>query len=113
MRKYDHITPIINELKWLKIDQKCKYDTCIAIFKILRSRFPSWLITLRTVRQIHNIHTRQRSHLFFSRTNTDVGSRSLAKRGPLLWNNIPQQIQNIESLHTFKAHLKKLFLEEH
>ena len=112
VRKYDHITPTIRELQWLKIEQKCDYDICIMVFKILRNKLPSWLITLRTVSEMHSRYTRQRNHLFFDRTNTNVGSRSLTKRGPFLWNTLPEQIKDTNSLTLFKDRLKKFFLEQ-
>ena len=112
VRKYDHITPTIRELQWLKIEQKCDYDICIMVFKILRNKLPSWLITLRTVSEMHSRYTRQGNHLFFDRTNTNVGSRSLTKRGPFLWNTLPEQIKDTNSLTLFKDRLKKFFLEQ-
>ena len=111
VRKYDHITPIIKDLQWLRVESKCNYEICITVFKILRNKLPSWLITLRTVNQMHNRCTRQRGHLYFNRTNTNTGSRSLTKRGPFLWNTLPQQIRDITSLNSFKACLKKYLLK--
>ena len=33
--------------------------------------------------------------------------------GPIIWNNIPDHIQNAGTLFTFKKHLKKHFIEQY
>ena len=111
-RKYDHVSPILEELQWLKIDQQINHDICVTIFKLMNNKLPSWLVNLRTVGQIHNRITRQRDNLYSSRTNTNICSRSLANRGPLLWNSLPNLVTGATSLGTFKAHLRKYLLEK-
>ena len=43
VRKYDHVTPIIDKLKWLKVEKKIKYDIIVSVYKFLNNRIPSWL----------------------------------------------------------------------
>ena len=40
IRKYEHITPIIKELGWLKIENKIEYDICIFTYKICNNLLP-------------------------------------------------------------------------
>ena len=110
-RKYDHVTPLIKKLQWLKIKDKCTHDTCVAVYKILMKLYPEWLITLRTIDQVHNVATRQANNLFVERTRTEAGSRSLKIRGPLLWNNLPKKVKDVSTLSIFKHKLKSYLLE--
>ncbi len=39
-RKYDHVSPIIKELRWLKIKEKHVFDTCTNMFKTMYGSYP-------------------------------------------------------------------------
>ncbi len=41
-RKFDHASPIIQKLGWLKIIEKYKLETCTTVFKILNGFHPDW-----------------------------------------------------------------------
>ena len=113
-RKYDHVTPILNDLKWIKMDKMYVYSICLFVYKILNDKLPRWLVTLPTVRQINPVRTRQADNLFIPKTSTDVGSRAVVVRGPILWNKLPYEIRETGSLNSFKCKLKKyLLISEH
>jgi len=111
-RKFDHVTPIIKELKWIKIEQQYVFEICIFVFKILRGKLPPWLIALPTVGQAIQMRTRQVNDLFIPRFNTDMGSRTTNVQGPIYWNMIPDCIKNTCSLPNFKKTLKQYILEQ-
>ena len=94
-RKYDHVTPILRELKWLNIDCKITFDICIFTYKICNHFLPDWLFLLPTVGDTIVRNTRQSQDLFISRTKTDMGARSISVKGPTLWNSIPDFIKTI------------------
>ena len=109
-RKYDHATPIINSLQWLKVKQKLLFEISIFIYKILNGHLPGWLLALTTVGEISLVQTRQQHKLIVPRTTTITGERNLAIRGPKLWNDLPQEIKSAPSFFTFKKKLKEHFL---
>jgi len=109
-RKYDHVSPIIKQLKWLKIKEKNIYDTCVMVFKILNHSFPSWVISFQTVGDLRDVETRQRNDLYVDRARIDMGTRSLRNRGPFLWNKLPLQIKNTNSLNIFKNKLNNYLI---
>ena len=111
VRKRDHITPHLNELEWLKIDNKYIFDICVHIFKILNNHFPSWLYSLPRVTEFNNRITRQENDLFVPQTRTLIGERKIPVRGPKLWNKLPVEMKNIVSITTFKKSLKKYLVE--
>ena len=109
-RKYDHATPIINNLQWLKVNQKFCFEVCTFIYKILEGHLPRWLLALATVGDVGMVRTRQQHNLMIPRSHTVTGERNLAVRGPKLWNNIPQMIKSSSSIFTFKKKLKAYLL---
>ncbi len=50
-RKYDHVSPIIKELRWLKIKEKHVFDTCTTMFKTMHRSYPEWLLSFKTVNE--------------------------------------------------------------
>ena len=106
--KYDHISPHLAQLEWLKLKMKYKYDICIFVFKILIGLLPNWLYDFEAVDGI----TRQAGNLTVGRARTLSGSRELSVKGPQLWNSLPAALRDTASLLTFKTKLKKHLLDE-
>ena len=110
VKKHEHITPHINKLKWLKISNKCVFDTCVYIFKLLNHQLPLWLLFLLRVRDYHIRSTRQQNNLFVPPTRTITGERGMGVRGPSLWNGLPENVKNSNSVYSFKRNLKTYLL---
>jgi len=110
VNKHDHITPHLKKMKWLKVQQKCQFDTCILIHKFIKGDYPHWLMPLQTIGNKTGIQTRQINSLHVKRSYTETGSRQMQIRGPEIWNNIPQNIRNTSNLLTFKKKLKEHLL---
>ena len=110
-RKYDHITPIMKELKWLKIENKIVFDICIFTYKICNKMLPDWLFSFPAIQDINTRTTRQSSNLYVTRRNTDIGARAISIKGPQLWNAIPSAVVNQPTIVAFKDRLKKYLLE--
>ena len=51
---------------------------------------------------IHRYDTRQRDDVYTHAVETEVGKRAIKYKGSRLWNNLPTDINNIQSTHTFK-----------
>ena len=111
VNKYDRITPHINKLNWLKIENKYAFDICVYVFKILNKQLPSWLLTLPLVTEYNNRRTRQQYDLYIPPTRTIMGDRKMSVRGPRLWNSLPEEVKNAISIKTFKTNLKKHLIQ--
>ena len=85
-KKFDHVTPLFNELKWLSIRKIISFNTATTTYKQLSNFYPQQIINLTTVTGTTGSRTRQQDHLFVPRTNTLSGGRSLSIRAPILWN---------------------------
>ena len=109
--KRDHVTPHINDLNWLKIKNKCAFDICVYVFKLLNGQLPYWLLNLPQVSEYNNRITRQQNNLLVPPTRTMMGERKLSVRGPRLWNDLPQTVKSTVSINTFKKNLKRHFMQ--
>ena len=104
--KFDHITPIILELKWLTIEKQYKFSLGCIVWKIMNEKYPNWLLTMTRVSDITEGRTRQANDIFIPRVNLDVGMRAIGVRGPKLYNELPFPLKNISTIQTFKSKLK-------
>ena len=109
-KKYDHATPIIQELGWLKISEKHKFDTCTTVFKVLSGFYPSWYKYFPTVHEVTESNTRQLSSLYVPKTRTDAGARKMDVLGPKMWNNLPSNFSEVGTVSSFKNKLLNLLL---
>ena len=104
--RYDHASPILDELNWLNTSKRIQYEHCIFMYNIISNKCPNWLFNIPAVSHINQRNTRQQDHFYIPRTNTDYGQRSFFVRGPRLWNTLPQKIKDITNVHTFKRNLR-------
>ena len=112
IRKYEHITPHLNNLHWLKIRNKSIYDICMYIYKCLRNEIPPWILSLPRVGDHTTRVTRQQNNLLIPPTRTLTGEREMGVRGPKLWNSLPEVVKNSVSIHSFKRNLKTHLLHK-
>ncbi len=50
-RKFDHVTPIMQELEWLTIKEKFILEKCTTMYKAVSGLYPTWYLTFPTVRE--------------------------------------------------------------
>lgn len=110
--KYDHATPYIRELEWLKVNEKYSYEICIFMFKRISNLIPNWVLNINFLRDIRPTITRQGNDLFVERSNTLTGERMLGIKGPMLWNRLPANIREAATLGSFKNRLKLHYLTD-
>lgn len=105
-RKFDHITPYLIELHWLKLEERIDYKLLTIIYKALSGDMPQY---------IQEMFTRpKRSHLrsgtgklFQPRTTNSLQlNGSIKFAGVRLWNSLPADLHSCDTLETFKTKLK-------
>ncbi len=65
-KRRDRATPVIQELKWIKIKEKVKFVQCMMMYKVTHKYYPEWLLTLPHLTQINEFVTRQSQDLFIN-----------------------------------------------
>ena len=128
-----HSNPLFNKLGILKIDDIYKLQVAKFIYSCLSNDltppiFLEWFTLNNTVHdhqttsntvivkesyfeighsvETNNLHT-QGSRL------VNYGGKQLKVCGPILWNNIPDNIRTSTSVNSFKYNLKKYFIESY
>ena len=99
-------------MEWPKIKDQYALEICILVFKALNNIIPECLYKFPTISSVINVTTRHSDELYTARYKTDIGSRQIRIRGPLLYNKLPGRIKETGSISTFKLNLKKMFLTE-
>ncbi len=108
--KYDHITPILRSLHWLKIPQRTQYKVSVITFKALDGTAPKYIKDLLTPvdeRRSRQLRSSNQKLLVTNKTNTkSYGDRAYCNAAPPLWNSLPLSLRNANSLSSFKSGLK-------
>lgn len=109
-RKYDHITPVLNDLRWLSVSAMLAFYDAILTFKCLKGIAPKYLSSrFKTRAHVHGKNTRNKKKLDIPAFSTAAGQRSFIYRAVKCWNTLPEEITECTSLHSFKAKAKSHF----
>ena len=100
--KYEHITPVLQELKWLPVDRILVYRDTIQIYKCMNGLSPSYLSEKFHQRaSIHHHSTRNINDLVIPKFQTSTGQRYL-----------DNSIKSIKDIKKFKLTLKRQLLNQ-
>jgi len=109
-RKYEHITPVLESLHWLKVQERIIFKVALLVHKGLHGSSPSYLSEVLqplpcgagVVRR-----SQSRGDLAVPRSLTvTYGRISFKLYAPKLWNSLPFELRSLESLEPFKKALK-------
>ena len=110
-RKREHITPVLMNLHWLRVEDRIKYKLCCLTFKAKNLKQPAYLADL--------IQPYQPGRLLRSAAydnlavptgiRTDIASRAFSVAGPTIWNTLPDQIKQCDNISRFRKNLKTHF----
>ena len=105
--KYQHITPTLKKLHWLPIKQRIDYKLCLLTYKTLTNQQPTYLYNSLPFPS-HSVSTRSSDSLVLSipYVRSSLGKRAFSVIGPRLWNSLPPDTRNSNSLPTFRSRLK-------
>ena len=110
-KKFDRITPILQELHWLPVKFRIKYKLLSVVHKSLNGVGPSYLADLLCEVQGRTRAASSRD-LVVKRTRSRYGDRSFSSCGPCLWNSLPRHLRTL-SEEDFKRELKTFLFEQY
>ena len=110
-RKFDHISDVITDLRWLRAEQLVRYHTLCLLKRVLLTGQPTDVAAAFRVAE-HDYGTRQANQLRRPRAVTNSGTRRFAYRAPDLYNRLPADLRNVGSLGLFKRRLMDTLLSE-
>ena len=108
-RKYDHVTPLLKDLNWLRIRQRIEYKISTIVHKSLHGHAPPYLCFAH----VANVPGRQRLRSASRGLLTTppvhratLDGRSIDVIGPEMWNKLPFHIISTSSSASFHTALK-------
>ena len=106
--KLEHITPVLYQLHWLPVEYRINFKILVMTYKILHGYAPKYLCDLIEVRQSsRTLRSSNKILLHIPRTKlSSAGDRALACAAPRLWNQLPTNNMQSNSLNSFKTNLK-------
>ena len=102
IKKFDHVTPGLQALNWLSIENLLIYKDTLMTYKCLNNLAPSYLANKFTKRSdIHDCQTRNNHCLNIPSYKTTAGQRTFHYRAVKIWNGIDDEPKEISELKVF------------
>lgn len=101
-----YLTPrkfMLDSLGWLSIQQRIKYNVLVMIYKIKNGMMPKYLSNYVTfVYQNHDRNLRSKNEIRTPNYKSEIAKKSIFDYGIRLYNEMPNNIKNSNSLTQFK-----------
>ena len=107
--RYDSTIASLQELHWLPVKIRIQFKLVTLVFKFLNNQALGYLQTLLTVRKVRPGLRAANSKMLLNvplMTQQTFLNKSFAVSGPTLWNQLPQQIRELDSSAGFKSAVK-------
>ena len=108
LRKFDKITETRKKLHWLPVEARIEFKVLSLTWKALNDMSPHYIKNLLHVK-INNRKLRNNNDVFLTVPKTKLkyyGDRAFQKVSPSLWNQLPGEIKNAETINAFQSKLK-------
>lgn len=104
---------LFKNLQWMTFDNRCMYITALMVFKCKNALFPEYMSNLLSFssNDKYELRSSKRQNLLLPRLKTNYTKDSFAYYSSHIWNTLPQQIRQQNSLNSFKANLRKFILD--
>jgi len=106
-RKCDHITPLLQDLRWLRVPQRIEFKLAVLAFRCLHDMAPPYFA--RELRRVADMNSRRRlrsaSTLELNIPPTrrvTVGDRAFGVAAACVRNSLPSDVTASPSLSVFK-----------
>ena len=125
-KRYDHITPTLQSLHWLKSQERITYKIVSVAYDVLATAKPSYLSSLLTIQTAHSTRSSKLITLYRPavRSCCTILNLSFRYSVPIAWSSLPAELRcsndsgsprtNLLPKSTFLSKLKThLFLKSH
>ena len=99
--RYDHITPLLHQLHWLRAPERIEFKLAVLVFKCLHGTAPSYLAD--ELQRTADLGTRRRLR---SSSSLTVGDRAFPVAAARTWNSLPQHVTSAPTMSVFRSRLK-------
>ena len=107
-RKYEHITPILQELHWLPVEHRITYKILLTTHRALNGTAPQYITDLLTLSiPACNLRSELEGYLVVPKTRTKtIGERAFSFAAAVEWNKLPKKLRENNTLSQFKSCIK-------
>ena len=107
-KKHDSISSVLRNLHWLPIQSRINFKVLLFAYQCFHQFGPSYLVELLTqYKPERTLRSSKKSLFCVPQTMTrSSGDRSFSYAAPVLWNNLPEHVRNIDTYERFKTSLK-------
>ncbi len=107
-RKYEHISPVLSRLHWLPVEYHIDFIILLITYSALNGLAPQYLSELLShYSPPRSLRSQNSGHLIIPRiSKSTAGGRSFFYLALKLWNNLPNTVQEADTLCQFKSRLK-------
>ena len=110
--RFDHITPVLQELHWLPVVYRIQFKILLLVFKAIHGMAPEYITDMIIPKSSGGYFLRSNSQyqLVVPRSKHKYfGDRAFAVCAPTLWNKLPLEIKLSSNVDQFKSKLKTHF----
>ena len=108
-RKFDHITPVLRDLRWLSVRQQLHLRDAVFAFKCMTSCSPDYLRSKLVTRgQASGRLIRNSQQLNVPLFRTATGQRSFQYRAVSLWNSLDKDLKLSKNRGVLQRQLKHM-----
>lgn len=110
----EHITPLLKDLHWLPIKSRIIYKINMITYKAINGIAPEYVSDMIEPHIIpRTLRSTSKQLLQEKRTRLKrSGDRAYSVCGPKLWNQVPKDIRNSNTLDSFKSGLKTFLFKQ-
>ena len=97
LRRSDHISPAVMELRWLPTGARVHFKVAVLVFKCLHRCAPDYLSSCLVIHRPRRTLRGSSSpvvSLELGMARTGVGRGAWAVAGPRIWNNLPAAVRD-------------------
>jgi len=109
-RRFDHVTPLLRDLHWLKVPERVTYKLAVTVYRCLHGMAPPYLCDgLQRVAELnrHRLRSSTSNALVVPATRlVTVGDRAFPVAGSRLWSSLPTDVTSAITLPVFCSRLK-------
>lgn len=108
--RYDPITPSLINLHWLPVTHRIEFKIAMLVHKCIYGVAPQYLSDLIKIKESSRYQLRSYRGILLMdntyRTKKTLGDRAFENAAPKVWNRLPLEIRQCQSLNIFKVLLK-------
>jgi len=110
-RKYDHVTPLLRELHWLRVPERIAFRLATLAYRCQHETAPRYLAA--QLQRVSDMESRRRLRSASTAAlvvpcaaHPTIGDRAFSIAAARVWNSLPPTVQLSDSLTIFRSRLK-------